>query len=110
MAIAATRMHRSLVDLVSSSNVYDVLYSLTFFGSPWTYSIHARENQQNTDPQAQETMEIVATSSRMEVVVHIVSEQYGTSQMRDDDSSTGASVDHRMREKLNGLIRGEHGV
>ena len=114
MAIAATRMHRSLVDLVSSStNVYAVLYSLTFFGSPWSCSIHARDNQQNSDPQVQETMEIVATSSqmsRMEVVVHIVSEQYGTSQMRDDDSCTDPIVDHRMHEKLNGLIRGERGV
>jgi hypothetical protein len=108
MAIAATRMHRSLVDLISSpTNVYGVLYSLTSFGSLWPCSIYARENQQNINPEVQETMQVVATSSQMEVIVHIVSEQHGTSQMRDDDSRTSTIVDDWMHDKPNGVVRND---
>ena len=39
MVIAATRLYRSLVDFASSStDVYDILYSLAIFGSLWMMS------------------------------------------------------------------------
>ena len=106
MAIAATRMHRSLVDYApKSTDVYDVLYSLASSGSSrrGRYLLSTNKNSQNRHLPVQEARRTNATSvpsDRMEVAVHIVSELYETQQTR-EDSSIG--TDEQMHEKLKGL-------
>ena len=91
MAIAATRMHRSLVDYASRlTDVYDVLFlfSLAFSFSLRSMFCSAHDKLQYDSPPVPATKRINATSSHMDsmgVSVDIVSEQHGTPSTRDDD-------------------------
>lgn len=78
MAIAGTRMHRYLVDFASSPN-HDLQFS-----SPPVLETRRRNNT------------VSIPMNTVEVDVHIVSEQYGATQMRDDTSSI--STDEHARE------------
>jgi hypothetical protein len=81
MAIAATRMHRSLVNFTSKSNdVYDTPPPI-----PDSKCISAASRPRNP----------------MEVAVHVISEQHcipGTS-----DNESGISTDEQMDDKPSGL-------
>ena len=85
--------------------MYDVLNFLTVSCSLQLIPFSALGNLvQNSSPPVQGTERINAGSipmNRMEVVVHTVSEQYGTLQTRDDDSCI--STDEQMHGIPNGL-------
>ena len=110
MTIAATRLHRSLVDFASSStDVYDILYSLTFLVHCERRRFSAHEVPQ--DPwRVQESKQMILPLNpidRMGVDVDIVSEQYVTP--HDLSITTGDEV----HGKSNGMGNDkdvEHGV
>jgi hypothetical protein len=106
MTIAATRMHRSLVDFASrSTDVYDVL-SVVFPAHCGQCRFSTPHNLRNNSLPTPEFKRSNATSipmDRMEVAVHVVSEQHGTPRMKDDNLSI--STNEQMHEKPNGLNR-----
>jgi hypothetical protein len=86
MAIAATRMHRSLVDYASRlTDVYDVLFSLALSCSLGSIFSSARDNIKHDSPPVPATTRTSSHMELMEVSVHVVSEQHGTPSMRDDE-------------------------
>jgi len=87
MTIAATRLYRSLADFTSSPN---------------DMSLRTRKNLQNSNLEFQgaKHMNIAPIPiDRMEVTVHIVSEQHGTPPVMDDSSSIRAG--ERMHRESN---------
>lgn len=107
MAIAATRMQRSLVDYASKlTDVYGVLFSLAFSCSLRSMFSSPRDKLQHASPPVPATKRINATSSHMdpmEVSVHIVSEQHGTASMRDGDLCNMISTSDETYDTLNEL-------
>ena len=106
MAIASTRMHRSLTYFVSgSTNMYDVSNPLTFSYSLRSIQFRTQGDPvQNRSPPDQGAQRIKAVSipmDGMEVVVHTVSEHHGTLRAREDDSYI--STDEQMRGIPDGL-------
>ena len=104
MTIAATRLYRSLADFSSSTDMYDILYSLPFWAHCGRYRFSAHEALQDGRPVVHGSRRMVATlvpMDRVEVSVHIVSEQYVTPYIRDDDS--GISTGDEIHEKSNGM-------
>ena len=92
MSIAATRMHRSLVDYTSgSADMYDIV---TSFRSPThrghrSFSTQGSLEHNNVPPMAPRTRRISAAPTsldRMEVAVHVISEQHISRQISSDDS------------------------
>ena len=94
MSIAATRMHRSLVDYTSGST--DMCDTLTPFRSPThcgQCSFSAQETVQHSklsDPKSRQIPAASTSLDRMEVAVHVVSEQHRSRQMSSDDSCIDA--------------------
>lgn len=105
MAIAATRMHRSLVDYASRlTDVYDILFSPEFSCSVGSMLFSAGDKL----PPVPATKRVNATSSSqmelMEVSVHVVSEQHETPSTRDDDLCISTSDE--TYDRPNELSRG----
>jgi hypothetical protein len=96
MAIASTRMHRSLVDFTyESTDMYVIINSLVFFGLLWStlgrhgFSVH-----------------------QTEVAVYVVSGQHPTLQAGNNDSRV-TNTNEQPHENPDGLSRDEdldHGV
>ena len=93
MTIAATRMHRSLVDFASGST--DMYGTLAHFHSPIhcrqcsLSSLSAKVVQQHGNLPGPKTRRIRAASispDQMGVAVHVVSEQHISQQMSSNDS------------------------
>ena len=89
MAIAATRMHRSLVDSASgSTDVYVVLHSFAFLAHCGQSSFTAPGNGPNGDVPFQEIKWINAASiptDGTKITMHIASEQSRTPRTGEDD-------------------------
>ena len=108
MAIAATRMHRALVDSASSAtDVYDVLHSLAFPANCGRSSFSVPGNRRNSNLPVQEKKWISATSiptDGTELTTHIVTEQSRTLQTRGDGSCISTDKYMTMHVKQNGLF------
>jgi len=111
MAIAATRMHRALVDSASSAtDVYDILHSLAFPANCGRSSFSVPGNRRNSNLPPQEKKWINATSTPTdgtELTTHIVteqSEQSRTLQTREDGSCISTDKYMTMHVKQNGLF------
>jgi len=87
LTIAATRMHRALVDFASDST--DAFSASAFTSLPV--------------PEAKRTNAESLPVDCMQVAVHVVSEQHGTSEIRDEDSCV--TENERTYVKPNGLSR-----
>ena len=118
MTIAATRMYRSLSDFTSitprPNDRYVILSSPRVSYSPGRCRVRERKNLQNSNTVFQVTKRMNTTSipvDRMEVTVHIVSEQHVTPQMMNDGSSirVGEKV-HRVANELSCDVDVERGL
>ena len=109
MTIAATRMYRSLSDFTRftprPNDMYVILSSplFVFHVHRGRCRVRAHKKLQNRYPVFRETKRMNMASvpvDRMEVTVHIVSEQHVTPQMMDDRSSirTGEKMDRKSNE------------
>jgi hypothetical protein len=102
--IAATRIHRSLVEYANkSTDMYDVIHCLLFSASPWRCDFSEAENPQNfglpDPPQTKQINGVSIPMDRIEFAVDIVSERYGTPQaMRDDESCTSTNTEQVYRK------------
>jgi len=106
MAIAATRLHRSLVGLASdTTHVYD-----EFFTPPHRlahccrFSFNSHGILHNNGLPVQGTKQInvpPVQMNRMEVAVSIISEEHGALHTRGDGSSS--NIDEQMHGKANGF-------
>jgi len=89
MSIAATRMHRSLVDFASGPTaMYD---TLTPFRSPaycgrCSFSAQGSLQHNNLPPRTRRIPAALTSLDQMEVAVHIVSEQHMSRQVSSDGS------------------------
>ena len=99
--IAATRMHRSLVNFASgSSDVYDTLQFLSLF---LLNRFRAHENPQASNLTSSKTKRAGAPSTamdRVEIAMHTAIEQHPTCSMKDDDSSTIISTSEQTPEMI----------
>lgn len=91
MSIAATRMHRSLVDFASGhADMYDIIYSALFSAHCLLSILGVLGNQQSGSlpvRRIQETNHDNGASApvdQMGVAVHTAPEQYGTPQIEDN--------------------------
>jgi len=89
MAIAATRLHRSLTDYASSTT--DIFSSHGMFQNSGLPPVQGSK-QMNSAP---------VQMDQMEVAVRMVSEEHGTMHARDDGSSS--NIDEQVHGKPNGL-------
>ena len=106
MVIAATRMHRSLVDFTTGSTDMCDTLALSFSPHPHYGRCLPSANDSFQDSgiavvKAKRAHAAQIPLDRMDVTVHIVSEPRLARQTRDDDSC--ASVDEQARKKQNGL-------
>ena len=102
MTIAATRMHRSLVDFASSSDVYAILLLILLqtYKDRCQFSVH--ENFQASKLKFATPEQFRATTaplSPMEIAVRTVFEQHLTPQLSDRDPSI--DIDDKVSEKHN---------
>jgi len=106
MVIAATRMHRSLVDFTTgSSNMYDTLTPSflppAHHGQCLSSANESFQDSGITIVKAKRAPTTEIPLDRMDLTVHVVSEPDLARQMRDDDSC--ASVSEQAHKKQNGL-------
>lgn len=102
MTIAATRMHRSLVDFAyGSTELYDILHVLYFHAQRDLYCFRMHESRpvstlvfsktKRTDPAP-------ATLDQIQMSVNMASEQRSTDSKNDGDSSTVISTSDQIHK------------
>jgi hypothetical protein len=89
ISIAATRMYRSLVDFISSTDMYGILSSVILCAHRRRCPRSTRDPERpqrivRNDANATLTRTISISPDRMEVVVHLAREQHPTSQTGSD--------------------------
>jgi len=92
MAIASTRMHRSLVNYVTGSTTTYAGSSLPFFGAHCDRCYRVQVNPRNGCRAASTTNQVPATrisGNQMEVAVHTTCMQYPPSQTSRNESNIG---------------------
>ena len=92
MIIAATRMHRALVDFASvSSDMYGTLCFLSFFPAQYgrcRFRAHEKVKVSRlASPNTKQTDAAPTTPHRIEIAVDTAFEQHPTAQIADGDSS-----------------------
>ena len=104
LVIAATRMHRSLIDFAHRSpDVYDVFYDSIlsrFLPHDGRYRFSARENIQDDRIPVPETKRISPAwipNDRMVVAMDVFSEQHWAPQIRDDASMMARALARTSR-------------
>jgi len=92
LIIAATRMHRSLVDFASgSSDVYDAhfLSLFPFSAADGRFRVHGNPQMNNlASPKTKRTSTPSSALDRVEVAIHPAINSHPTSLTNDDDSPT----------------------
>jgi len=108
MVIAATRMHRSLVDSASGfPDVYDtpgLLYLLSYSTRAYRFRVSAQESKKLSTssavfPKTKRAQATLGSQDRIEVTVHTAFEQHTTTQTNDHDSYN--STIKQVHEKPN---------
>ena len=99
MIIAATRMHRALVDFASeSSDMYGTLCLLAFLPAQCgRCHLRAHVNVQASSlvfSKTKQTDAVPTTLHRIEIAVDTAFEQHPTAQITDDDSSDISTGEH----------------
>ena len=102
--IAATRIHRSLVEYATkSTDMYDVIHRFLFSTSLWRRDFSANENQQNfglpDPPQTKQINGVSIPMDRIEFAVDLVSERHVAPQaMRYGEVCTSTNTEQMYRK------------
>jgi hypothetical protein len=103
MTIAATRMHRSLVDFAcGSAEVYDILHFLSYFHAQcdlYCFRMHeSRPVSTLVFSKTKRTDPAPATLDQIQMSVNMASEQLSTDSKNDGDSSTVISTSDQIHK------------
>ena len=108
MTIAATRMHRSLIDFACGfAEVYDILYFLSFFMLSAAYCrFRTHENRPLSSlvfSKTKRSESAPTTQDRITMSVNRASEQRSTGSKNDGDSSTVSSTSEQIPQTTGAL-------